>query len=291
MYQMTCVYNPLTSREKAWSEWKPVAKPKRVVVIGAGPAGMEAALNAAQRGHLVTVLEKSDAIGGQVRVGAGSPSRESWLRIAEFYERQAAKGIFDVRLYAEATPESVLALEPEVVIVATGSRPNRLEIPGGSAALTVHEALAGAADAYRKVVLFDREGFNRPIVAADYLSSRGIELDFVTASLQFSPAVEGMVVDEFYTRFQERGVRLLPGHEVAGWDSAGVLRLRCVQTAQERVLEGVEAVVAAVGSTAVNDLAQLLRGKVAELYVIGDANTPQTVEHATYQGARIGREI
>jgi len=181
MHLMTCVYNPVTSREVEWAELKPVERKRRVVIVGGGPAGMEAALTAAQRGHLVTVLEREARVGGQIWAGAASPLRRNWARIAEFYARQVAKGQFEVRLNTEATPETVLNLAPDVVVIATGSRPNRLEIPGGPSALTVHEVIAGKADTARHVVLFDREGFNRALVAADYLSSRGIELDVVSS--------------------------------------------------------------------------------------------------------------
>ncbi len=291
MYQMTCVYNPLTSREVTWSIYKPSERKKRVVIIGAGPAGMEAAVHASARGHQVTVLEKSDQIGGQVLVGASSPSRKNWLRIVEFYTRQANKGDFEVLCRNEATSESVLSYQPDVVIVATGSQPSRLQIAGGKPAFTLHEALAGAADACRRVVVLDREGFNRPIVATDYLTAKGIKTYVVTSLLSFSPQAEGMVVDEMFTRAKALGAEYLAGYDIAGWDSEGVLRLRSVQTAEECVLTEIDAVVGAIGSTAVNALAQELRPHVPELYVIGDANTPQTVEHATYQGAKIGREI
>jgi pyruvate/2-oxoglutarate dehydrogenase complex dihydrolipoamide dehydrogenase (E3) component len=178
-----------------------------------------------------------------------------------------------------------------VVIVATGSRPNRLEIAGGPPALTVHEALAGAADGASHVVVFDREGFNRPLVAADYLSARGIRIDFVTSLLRVGPLVEGMMLEEMLDHLGQRGARFTAGEEIAGWDGPGVLRLRSVATAEERVLDGIDAVVAAAGSTPVTALAHALRGRVPELYIIGDASVPQTVEEATYQGARIGRLV
>src|SRR5207248_10185315 len=117
------------------------ARRRRIVVVGAGPAGMECALTAALRGHEVTVLEKSDRVGGQVWLGASSPLRRQWVRIAEFYTRQANKGLFAVQLHTEATAETVAKLDPEVVVVATGSQPERLEIPGGQATLTVHEVI------------------------------------------------------------------------------------------------------------------------------------------------------
>jgi NADPH-dependent 2,4-dienoyl-CoA reductase/sulfur reductase-like enzyme len=292
---MTCVYNPVTRRETTWAALEPAARPRRLVVVGAGPAGMEAALTAAQRGHQVVVFEREGRVGGQVWAGAASPLRRAWARIAEFYERQAVKGLFAVRFNVEATAASVLAERPDAVVVATGSQPVWLEIAGGPAALTVHAALAGAADRCRRVVVFDREGFNRALVVADYLSARGTEVEFVSALPQVSGLVEGMMREEVLEQLAARPagtrVRFAAAEEIAGWDAAGVLRLRSTRTAEERILAGVDAVVAAVGSTPVNALAHALRGQVPELHVIGDANLPQTVEEATYQGARVGRLV
>jgi pyruvate/2-oxoglutarate dehydrogenase complex dihydrolipoamide dehydrogenase (E3) component len=228
-------------------------------------------------------------VGGQVWAGAASPLRANWARIAEFYERQAQKGTFEVRLGAEATAEGVLDLRPDSVVVGTGSRPLRLEIEGGPPASTVHEVVEGRLDGARRVLLFDREGFNRPLVAADYLSSRGIEVEFVTSLHVVAPAVEGMMREEMVERLKERGVRFHPGLEVVGWEGEGGVRLRDVQTAEERTLPGIDAVTATIGSVPVSDLARQLRGRVTEVNVIGDANVPQTVEAATYQGGRIGR--
>lgn len=293
MHEMTCVYNPLTSRESLWSEWKPAASPRRIVIVGAGPAGMEAALTAAQRGHEVIVLEKEAQVGGQIRTASGSPLRKPFARIAEFYERQANKGLFEVHSGAAATPESVLALRPDVVVIATGSAPLRAEIPGNRGEVrifTVHEVVAGLADAASHVVLLDREGFYRPLVAADYLSARGAQVEFVTPLKQICPIVEGMMLDEMLEHLGRRGVRFWPGQEVVEWTD-GTVRLRDVQTAEEQVIADIDTLVGTVGSKSVNALALALRGRVPELHVIGDANTPQTCEQATYQGARLGRAL
>jgi NADPH-dependent 2,4-dienoyl-CoA reductase/sulfur reductase-like enzyme len=250
---------------------------------------MEAALTAAQRGHEVIVFEKGNRVGGQVWVGAGSPLRKNWARIAEFYDRQTRKGLFETRLNAEATAEEILSLEPDALVIATGSQPVRLEIAGGPPALTVHEVIAGKADSAKRVLLYDREAFNRPLVAADYLSSRGAHVEFVTPLDYVCDAVEGMMREEMIAQVSDRGVTFTAGEEIVGWEGEGAIRLREMQTGDERILEGIDAVVATVGSVSVSELADQLRGEIAELHVIGDANGPRTVEAATYEGGRIGR--
>ncbi|MBC8066029.1 MAG: FAD-dependent oxidoreductase, partial [Chlorobia bacterium] len=292
MDRMTCVYNPLTSRELAWSSLPTLIRKKKIVIVGAGPAGMEAAIAAASRGHEVVVLEKSDRIGGQVLVGAQSPTRKLWGRIAEFYQRQAAKGLFEVSTGVNATLQSILGESPDAVIVATGSKPLRLLSAGiNHEILTVHEALAGQIDREKSVVILDREGFMRPIVVADRLSALGAKVHFVTPFPRLSPSAEGWTMDELVRQFKSRGMEFHVGCDLAEWHCDGSVVLRDVMRADKILVPNVGAVVAAIGSSPVNDLAIELRGKVPELHVIGDANNPATVEFAAYQGMRIGREI
>src|SRR5437763_717398 len=110
---MSCVYNPFKRRELEGGGLKPAAPKRRIVIVGAGPAGMEAAWNAGMRGHEVIVFEQSHRVGGQIWVGASSPLRKNWGRIAEFYERQSKKGIFSVRLHTRATKEKIKELKPD----------------------------------------------------------------------------------------------------------------------------------------------------------------------------------
>jgi len=288
MDRMTCVYNPVTSREREWIPLVRALRAKRVVIVGAGPAGMECALHATARGHVVTVLEQSDRVGGQVHYGAASPLRRSWARIAEFYERQSRKGLFEVRLNTAADVETVLALQPDAVVIATGSRPKRLEIAGGPPALTVHEALDGACNTARSVVVYDNEGFNRPSVAADYLSARNTTVYYLSPQSRLSITGDGMLLEEMTVRLQERGVVFTLGEEIIQWDAPGKLRVRNLADTSEHVLE-VDAVVALIGSEPINALADGLRSHVLELHVIGDAQDPKTVEQATLQGATLAR--
>lgn len=291
MHEMSCVYNPSTKRELEWGELKPAAVKRRIVIVGAGPAGMEAAWNAGMRGHEVIVFEQADRIGGQIWVGAASPLRKPWARIAEFYERQAHKGVFQVRLNTRATKENVLALKPDAVIIATGSVPTGLKIPGGKEALTVHELVARGPGSARRAVVYDQEGFNRPLVAADLLSSRGVLVEFVTPLHTVGPKVESMMIDELAHQLTGRHVNFHPGHELVGWEGPQRLRLRQVVTREVQLLEGIDLVVGLAGSTSVSGLAGELRGAVEHLHVIGDAQSPRTVEEATYEGAELGRRL
>jgi thioredoxin reductase len=291
MDQMSCVYNPFTKRELEWGDLKPAPRQRTVVIVGAGPAGMEAAWNAGMRGHRVIVFEQTDRVGGQIWVGAASPLRANWARIAEFYTRQSRKGLFEVRLNTVATPEAIEALRPEVVIIATGSVPTRLEITGGKQALTIHELVANGESGAKRAVVFDREGFNRAMVAADLLSSRGVAVEFVTPLDTVGPRIEGMMADEMIHRLTDRGVMFRPGRDLVRWEDDGMVRFRTVESGVEESLPNVDLVVGLVGSISRSSLADTLRCRVAELHIIGDAREPRTVEEATFEGAALGRSV
>lgn len=178
-----CIYNPVTGREKGWATPMPAPHRRRVVVVGAGPAGMEAALAAADRGHEVILLEKADRAGGQVRLAGAAPLRGAFGQIAAFYQNQADSGRFEVRFGVEATVDNVLVLSPDVVVIATGSTPVRPRVPGRDAdkVFTVHDALSGKVDAFTNVLIVDRNGHAPAFVAADHLSRAGAKVTFLAA--------------------------------------------------------------------------------------------------------------
>jgi NADPH-dependent 2,4-dienoyl-CoA reductase/sulfur reductase-like enzyme len=298
MEWMTCIYNPVTSRERDWAELRRADRRKRVVVVGAGPAGMEAALVAAQRGHEVVVLDRAGRVGGQVWAAAGSPLRSRFAAIAEFYERQAGKGAFAVRLNDEASADSVLTLEPDAVVIATGSTPRRVELPvawnaATRPALTVLDALRldGSPARGGRAVIVDREGHMRAFVVADYLSDRGMQVEFLTPTAEIGPAINYLNQSELYARLTARGVRFRPGEDVLWWQDDATLAAHDVFSAGRRPVEDVGLLVIAAGSEPVNGLAGELAARAPglECHVIGDACLPRTVEEATVQGGRIGR--
>src|SRR5262245_42012113 len=185
---VACIYNPVAKRERDWAELLPGPLPKRVVVVGAGPAGMEAALTAAQRGHEVVVLERSARVGGQVWLAGATPTRQRMAEVARFYQRQAGKGLIDLRLGVTAGREQVLALRPDAVVVATGSRPVRASVPGlaPERLFTVEDVLNGRADGARTALVVDRDGHAPALVAADHLSGRGARVELVAAMEQIA---------------------------------------------------------------------------------------------------------
>jgi NADPH-dependent 2,4-dienoyl-CoA reductase/sulfur reductase-like enzyme len=123
-----CLHNPAAGEEQTLGigTLKPASTPKRVVVVGGGPAGMKAAEIAARRGHDVTLIEKGDALGGQVAIAAKVPMRAEFRGIIRYLDTQLNKLPAEIKLNTEASVESILAMDPDAVVVATGSVPRTL---------------------------------------------------------------------------------------------------------------------------------------------------------------------
>jgi pyruvate/2-oxoglutarate dehydrogenase complex dihydrolipoamide dehydrogenase (E3) component len=261
---------------------------------------MEAALIAAERGHDVVVLERSDRVGGQVWAAAAAPLRRKFGEVASFYERQARKGLFDVRLNVDADADAVLALKPDAVVVATGSVPRPASVPveGQEAprpATTVLEALGlpESATSSGRAVIIDREGQMRAFVVADLLNDRGMDVEFLSPFFEVGTALTNINVWEVPYRLGERGVRFRPGEDVLWWKDDRTLAVADVIAGERRTIEDVDLLVVAAGSESHNGLAPALAGRAPglELHVIGDACAPRTVEEATSHGGRVGRVL
>ncbi len=291
---ITCVQNPLIGREQEWAELPPAPRPRHVLVVGGGPAGLEAARVAAARGHRVTLLERAGALGGQVPLAARIPGRAEFAGITRWLIGQVRKLPVEVRLETEATPELVEALQPEVVVLATGSRPASLQVPGGELPHVVdaRAVLAGAVEVGEHVLVLDGEGYLSGLGVADFLLGQGKRVQLLTRALYPGDHVDVITLPLALKRLAEQRCvftptswvrRIEPGqviayHTLAGWEFA---------------IAPVETVVLALPALPEDGLYRALKGRPGryELHRIGDCLSPRHIDSAIYEGQRIGRLV
>ncbi|MCG8358664.1 MAG: FAD-dependent oxidoreductase, partial [Kiloniellales bacterium] len=210
-HEALCIHNPATGREATIPHVvaRSDGPSRRIVVVGAGPAGLEAARVCGERGHRVLLFEAADQPGGQVRLAARLQRRKELIGIADWrLERCEARGV-ELRTNTWAEAADVLAEEPEVVIIATGGLPNSAILDAGEdLVVTSWDILAGDAKPAEQVLLFDDNGAHPGLQAAELTAAAGAELELVTPERYFAPEIGGLNHVPYARCFKERGVRI-----------------------------------------------------------------------------------
>jgi mycofactocin system FadH/OYE family oxidoreductase 2 len=286
-----CVQNPVIGREAELEEIRPAARPRRVVVVGGGPAGLEAARVAALRGHRVTLLEATRDLGGQILAAARAPKREDYAAIAAWLAGQVRKLGVDVRLNTPASARDVLALEPEAVVVATGATARVPELPGVALphVATTVDVLLGRARPGRRVVVVDEDGHYAAPTTADLLAGRGCQVTLISKYFMVGEDIDEGIRSDLYARLFGQGVVLQPLTAAKAIVPGGLLT-RHTFSGAEAVLEA-DTVVLSFGGQANDGLYHELDGRVPELRLVGDAVSPRRIHDALLDGTRAARAL
>lgn len=218
-----CIHNPATGRESTMPHTiTPAATTKKVVVIGAGPAGLEAARVAAERGHQVVVFEAADQPGGQIRLTSLTKRRSEMIGIIDWRMAQCAARDVEFRFNTFAEAADVLSEKPDVVIVATGGLPQKDILAFGNE-LTVNawDILSGDVKPGQNVLLFDDAGDHSALQAAQLLAEAGSTVEVMTPDRAFAPEVMAMNLVPYMRALQDKKVTFTVTYRLSGVKKTG----------------------------------------------------------------------
>jgi len=285
---ITCFHNPDVGRERR-GEPAPAATPARVLVVGAGPAGLKAAEIAARRGHEVTVCDRRSEAGGRLlAVRELGPASELFDAVAWLTSELAELGV-ELRLGEEVDAAAVEASGAEVVVLATGARPQGLAPSDGSVPVVSTEEAAAGLDGARDVLLFDSCGNLETSLVAERVAAAGARLTVATPHLHLGPFVGFTHRKELLERMYELDAQIEPSTLFAGIEN-GLVTTRQVYSRQVQ-RRPFDAVVAGVFGSADASLSPAVERAGARLLLAGDAVAPRTALHAFREGDNVGRAV
>jgi len=306
--RVQCVYNPTVGRERLWGKAAALetSTPKRIVVVGAGPAGLEFARIAARRGHTVSVYEKEAEAGGHVRLQSLLPGRATYREIGRWLENQARQAGAAIHTGAEVTEASLAGLCREAgadeVVVATGSRVCRdgfqgwtgAALPGAAQArcLGWDEVLTSAVPLTGEIlVLDDQADLIGPLTAVHLARSGAATVRLVTRwPMVASETVADAYFEWIMPQVYESGVQLYVDHFVAALAAGSATLYNIYQPGRQFTIPA-DAVVMATARQSVNSLVAAARGAGLPVTAIGDAVAPRSTFEAVYEGHRHGRHV
>ena len=287
---IACTQNPRTGRELSLSRPEPAAEPRRIVVVGAGPAGLAAAVEAGAAGHDVVLLERRHKIGGQIALAGSAPGHAelAWA-LRRNYDGLLERAGVDLRLDEEADADSVAALNPDAVVVATGAHPYDppLEL-GDMEVLQAWDVLLGPVPQGRRVVIADWGGDPAGIDCAELLDRAGNEVTLAVASIAVADSMHQYQRNLYLARLYRAGVQLEPHLELTG-ARRGAVEFRNLFARELESELPADILVLALGRVPTSGLAEALTARGLHVEEAGDVLSPRSAEEAILEGTLSAR--
>jgi 2,4-dienoyl-CoA reductase-like NADH-dependent reductase (Old Yellow Enzyme family)/thioredoxin reductase len=282
-----CTVNPFAGLEYSW-RILPSRQKKRVLVIGGGPSGMQVAIVASERGHEVELWEKENQLGGQAKLMNIAPFKEEMSEALRYLTHCLDKSGVKVRLGQEADTSKVIDVDPQVLIVATGSRPSRLPVPGIDSDLVVHarEVYEKRLPIGEKVVIVG--GGDIGCETADWLANPKREITVLEVLPEVLTRMKKIPKERLLSRLSEKGVTIFTETQLTSIEKTSV-RLRKAD-GEEFALQA-DQVILAIQAEPENRLIEGLKGKVKEVIAVGDAASPGDLGHALRSATEVALKL
>ena len=290
---VTCVQNPVIGREREWAELPPVKSKQRVVVVGGGPAGLEAARVAAARGHHVVLFENSPQLGGQTLIARLAPGRQDFDGATRWSAIQCRKLGVEILLNTTATVESILEQRPDTVLIATGAtaRPPSIEGMHGHQMVSAWDVLQNATPPLGRVLLvIDEEYGHQGPTTAEFLVDRGHDVDLITSQETIGNFLGATTRPPLLRRLFSKHVQIF-NHLEAKTLQNGCLIARNNWSGELHEVGPYDGFVYAYGGVRTDTLSQPLKNHAVRVELIGDAFAPRSLQHAILEGHKLAREI
>jgi 2-enoate reductase len=286
MKYLSCTVNPIVGMEREYV-LSPAETRKSVLVIGGGPGGLEAARGAASRGFDVTLWEKADRLGGKLNLASIPDFKRDILPLVTYLSSQAKKAGVKIELGKEATPELVEKLNPDVVVIATGSKFRYPDVPGarGKNVFSIVDLFEDKREAGERVIVIG--GGLCGCETAVYLARQGKRVSIVEMQEQLVPDINVNTMLGIHALIAESQVEVMTSTQLVEVTPEGVV----VETdGSKRQLEA-DSVVVATGFAADSTLRDALEDRIPEVFAIGDCSEPRNILGAIWEGFHASRVI
>ena len=302
-YWISCLVNPSAGREFEWGgdRFQKTKTPKRVLVVGGGPAGLEVARVSAERGHKVTLAEAGDRLGGQFRLAGMQPRRGQIIDLLDWYARQLSQLDVEVRLNAFLDADEIIEFAADTTVLATGSYPTDTgfqkaiphveKLPGIElgGVFSAEDVMARRARPGKRVILLDEGGNWKGCGTAWKLAEDGHEVTLVTPDPLVGKELQRTAADyPLRQRLAKLGVNFILESAITRWSKEGA-EVFCFLDGNTQFIEA-DSLVFATPNIAEDSLTYDLQGSGLNVLNIGDSAGPRQAPFVIYEGRRTGME-